>query len=468
MSTGANLVGTKLGSYAVESLIGRGGMSAVYRAFDSKLARPVAIKVLSATVANQPGFADRFRREARLLARLQHPRIVRVYDVGEHDGALYMVQELLPGPTLESRLAELARHGQRLSVEEVLAIVRDMAAALDAAHAAGIIHRDVKPANMICNGEGALVLTDFGIAEDTREAERYTSTGVILGTPTYLSPEQAQAQQLTPAVDIYSLGVVLYELLAGQPPFAGAIPLSVALSHVQSAPPPLRQRRPDLPQQVDLVVRRALAKAPSDRFASASALAEALELALSPASHPGVAPPLHSRHALTRPAAVVVALLLAGGGLAWHGRPGDRDARASMAARPWPIAAALPTAESVPAADPFSLPTASIPTPQPTATVVPPTSAPPTAPAAPQPPIAARQASAALPAAPALRAPAAKVAPKPKQEQPKAAPPQPKPTPKDDKPKGKSEPKPKDDKPKGKDKPEGGGKPGKGGGKKDK
>lgn len=290
----AQLIGARLGSYEIQSLLGAGGMASVYRGFDHNLRRPVAIKVLFDQAA-QPDFAARFLLEARLIAGLRHPNIVQVYDFGQHDGLSYMVQELLPGPTLQQWLLDLAARGERPSRDDVLAIIGQLAGALDAAHAAGIIHRDVKPANVLIKGLGTgdgglgsaapnrqppvsniqVVLTDFGIAKNT-QLPALTQTGFVIGTPDYLSPEQAQGRPLTTSSDIYSLGVVLYELLAGRLPFIAGTPLAVAMSHIQDAPPPLRSLRPELPSALDALVQQALAKDPSARFRSAGVLAQAL------------------------------------------------------------------------------------------------------------------------------------------------------------------------------------------------
>jgi serine/threonine protein kinase len=290
----AQLIGARLGNYEIQSLLGAGGMASVYRGFDHNLRRPVAIKVLS-DLATQPDFAVRFRQEARLIAGLRHPNIVQVYDFGEHDGLSYMVQELLPGPTLQQWLRELAARGAQPTRDDVLTMVGQLAGALDAAHAAGIIHRDVKPANIMIKGLGTgdwgsgsaapdhqapianphVVLTDFGIAKNIQLPD-LTQAGLVIGTPDYLSPEQAKGLPLTPSSDIYSLGVVLYELLAGRLPFTGGTALGVAMSHIHDAPPPLRSLRPDLPGAVEALVQQALAKDPSARFRTAGALAQAL------------------------------------------------------------------------------------------------------------------------------------------------------------------------------------------------
>ncbi len=277
MTATPNLIGTRLGGYEIQAQIGIGGMATVYRGFDSNLQRAVAIKVLSPMTATLPEFSNRFRQEARLIASLRHPNIVHVYDFGEQDGLTYMVQELLPGPTLEQRLIDAATQGAPLSREDILSITAQLASALDAAHAVGIIHRDVKPSNALWNAYGALVLTDFGIAKNTLTTLNYTEVGLVMGTPTYLSPEQAEGRPLTPSSDIYALGVVLYELIAGKAPFVSSTPMRVVMSHIQEPPPPLRPLRPDLPPTAEMVVLRALAKDPDQRFATAGELAQALE-----------------------------------------------------------------------------------------------------------------------------------------------------------------------------------------------
>jgi serine/threonine protein kinase len=289
VSTQPQLIGARLGAYDIQALLGSGGMANVYRGFDTNLHRAVAIKVLSPAAAAQPGFADRFRQEARLIANLRHPNIVQVYDFGQQDGHTYMVQELLAGPTLEAWISDLAARGVRPTPDEISAIVAQLAGALDAAHAAGIIHRDVKPANALWNDQGRLVLTDFGIAKQLISDANQTQFGVVFGTPSYLSPEQAQSLPLTPASDVYSLGVVLYELLAGDVPFRGVTPMHVAIDHIQTPPPPL-PARPDLTPAVEAVVQRALAKDPAARFSSANELEQALAHAWVASPTPSVRP----------------------------------------------------------------------------------------------------------------------------------------------------------------------------------
>jgi serine/threonine-protein kinase len=254
-------------------------MACVYRGFDHNLQRPVAIKVLLREAAVQPGLAAHFRQEARLIAGLHHTHIVQVYAFGEQDGITYMVQELLPGPSLEQHLRSLAVRGMRLGRQDVVSIVAQLASALDAAHAAGIVHRDIKPGNALWNAAGALVLTDFGVARHILTQPDSAQAGAVVGTPNYLSPEQARGLPGTQSSDIYGLGIVCYELITGRVPFRSDTRAEVVHQHLTHEPPPLHTLRPDVPSAVEAVVQRALAKDPDVRFASAGELAYALKRA---------------------------------------------------------------------------------------------------------------------------------------------------------------------------------------------
>jgi serine/threonine-protein kinase len=273
------LIGQQVDTYEIRSLLGSGGMAQVYRAFEPLLKREVALKILSAPIQRQPAFAERFVQEGRMLASFQHQGIVHIYNIGEHQGMPYLVQELLPGPTLEEELAAAHAAGRRLDPAAVIDITNQVASALDYAHQRGIIHRDLKPSNLMRNAHGTMVLMDFGIAKAIVGAEKLTQTGMVLGTPQYLAPEQARGGPLTAAVDIYALGVIIFEMATGQVPFNDPSALSVAIAHLSAPPPPPRSLRPELPAAVEAVILRALAKAPEDRFASAGELAQALAAA---------------------------------------------------------------------------------------------------------------------------------------------------------------------------------------------
>lgn len=320
MSTTPSLLGQQLGSYTVQTLLGSGGMATVYHGFDHTLQRPVAIKVLSVALAADPEYVDRFLQEARLLANVRHPHIAQIYTFGEHAGAPYMVQEFLPGPTLDQYLRDLATRNERMPHAEVLECLTHLASALDAAHAVGIIHRDVKPSNAIRNASSQWVLTDFGIARNTmQQSTTMTAPGIVMGTPGYIAPEQAlSSMALTPACDIYALGIVLFELLIGRLPFEADSPTGVVLKHLYDDPPIPSSLRPELPPALDVVVVQALQKDPAARFASAGALAQAAAQAWplhgSGATAPG-SPDIHrqvtqvwaSRPAVQRPVSPPVA-----------------------------------------------------------------------------------------------------------------------------------------------------------------
>jgi serine/threonine protein kinase len=261
------------GRYALEVLLGSGGMGEVWRALDEELDRPVAVKVLREVFAD-PELAKRFRREARIAARLQHPGITVVHDVGSDDGRLFMVMELLHGRDLGAVLAE-APAG--LPVGAVVSLAIQAAGALQAAHAEHVVHRDLKPANLFLLTDGQLKLCDFGIARAVDATAGLTHTGQAIGTPAYMSPEQCLGKQVAERSDLYSLGCVMYALLAGRPPFAEGEPLAVMFQHLNAHPPPLRTTRPDLSPELDRLVMELLAKDPAHRPADASHVTAALQ-----------------------------------------------------------------------------------------------------------------------------------------------------------------------------------------------
>jgi eukaryotic-like serine/threonine-protein kinase len=260
------------GRYEVGRLLGRGGMAEVYLGTDRVLQRPVAVKVLGAWLGDDERFVRRFRHEALAAARLSHPHLVAVYDAGSEGERHYIVMEHVPGETL----ADAVRREGRLPAARATAVARDVARALAVAHAAGIVHRDVKPANVMLTPDGRTKLTDLGIAR-TLDGEDLTRTTSILGSPNYVSPEQARGERVDARSDIYSLGCVLYEMLTGRPPFEAESPVAVAYKHVHEEPPPPSSLEPTVPTGLDAVTLRAMAKDPAERFATGEDLAAALE-----------------------------------------------------------------------------------------------------------------------------------------------------------------------------------------------
>ena len=260
-----------IGRYQVKSELDRGGMSVVYLAHDPRVQRDVAIKMLPRDVRDQPSVRKRFEREARTIAALEHPCIVPIYDFGEEDRQPYLVMRYMLGGSLADRL------NRRTSLARAAQIVTRIASGLDEAHAKNVIHRDLKPGNILFDASDQAFLSDFGIVKITETGQTSNATGtLVLGTPAYMSPEQALGKPLDRRSDIYSLGAVLYEMLTGMPPYTGPTGMSVAMKHVVEPVPDVLERRSDLPVETQAVIARAMAKEASDRFANAGELAAAL------------------------------------------------------------------------------------------------------------------------------------------------------------------------------------------------
>jgi eukaryotic-like serine/threonine-protein kinase len=266
------------GRYELEELAGTGGMANVYRATDRLLERRVAIKVLHERLAHDRDYVERFRREARAIARLSHPNIVTVIDLGESEGHPFIVFEYVAGETLR----DLLRREGRLSVRSALTIVREVAGGIGFAHEHGVVHRDVKPHNVIVDSEGTPKVTDFGIARPLDGQEPLTTSGTLVGTSDYLAPEQAAGGRVGERSDQYALGVLLYELLTGEVPYPAESAVQAAVRHLNDPVPSVRDLRPDVPVQVDELVQRAMQKQPEDRFGSTAELVAALAVCLAP------------------------------------------------------------------------------------------------------------------------------------------------------------------------------------------
>ncbi len=258
--------------YELKETVGTGGMSTVYCAFDTLLERNVALKVLHDQYGEDEEYVERFRREARAVAQLSHPNIVTVIDRGDEDGKQFIVFELVAGENLK----ELVERGGPLPVRRVLGLGLEIGRALAFAHAQGLIHRDVKPQNVLLNGDGAAKVTDFGIVRSL-DAVGHTETGTVLGTSHYIAPEQARGERVDAQTDVYSFGVVLYELLAGEVPYPGDNFLSVAMKHVNDPVPSVLDARPDTPLRLATLIERSLAKQPAERPASMDEVVAELE-----------------------------------------------------------------------------------------------------------------------------------------------------------------------------------------------
>jgi serine/threonine-protein kinase len=271
VQTSADALGER---YVLDQLIGEGAFARTYRGQDTRLARTIAVKLLRSEYATDPAFLERFHREARAAAKVDHPNVVHVYDYGGHDGAYFLVLQYVPGHDLKHQIEEQAP----LPPEDAIRIAREILGGLAAIHAAGIIHRDIKPQNVLIGLDGVPRVTDFGIAYEPggRNLLGLTSYGLTLGTPAYMAPEQAQGEPVRHATDIYSVGVVLFELLTGRMPFTAESALTMMVAHIEQLPPPPSSIQPGVPPELDDVVLRALAKVPEDRYAGAVEMERAL------------------------------------------------------------------------------------------------------------------------------------------------------------------------------------------------
>jgi serine/threonine protein kinase/ligand-binding sensor domain-containing protein len=265
-------IGRRLGAYQIVEQIGQGGMATVFKAYQPSVDRYVAIKILPSHLTEDESFVGRFTREARTLARLEHPHILPVYDYGEQEGTTYLVMRYVEAGTLK----DLITQEGPMEPAKAARVMDQVGRALDHAHGQGVVHRDIKPSNILIDEQGNIFLTDFGIAKLVADTAQFTASGAIIGTPAYMSPEQSMGQPVDHRCDIYSLGVVLYELVTGRVPFEAETPLAVLLKHINDPLPLPRQIKPDLPEAVERAILKAMAKAPEDRFQSAGAMIDAL------------------------------------------------------------------------------------------------------------------------------------------------------------------------------------------------
>jgi serine/threonine protein kinase len=266
-----DLTGKHLGPYQVVAPLGQGGMAAVYKAYQPNVDRYVALKILPRHFASDPQFVARFEQEAKVLAKLQHPHILPVHDYGAADGYTYIVMPFIQNGTL----ADLLK-GRRLPLAQIGRIISQIGDALDYAHSRGLVHRDIKPSNVLLDERGNCLLTDFGIAKILEDNSNLTVTGGIMGTPAYMSPEQGRGEKVDHRTDIYALGVILYEMATGRVPYTAETAMAVMLKHINDPLPLPRTLNPALPEGLERVILKSLAKQPSDRFASAGEMVKAV------------------------------------------------------------------------------------------------------------------------------------------------------------------------------------------------
>lgn len=257
------LIGQQLGDYVIDSLLGKGGMARVYRAVDPNLNRTVAVKVIAPSAAEDPEYTRRFKREAQAVAKLNHPNIVSLYQFGVSGGVYFMAMAFIDGVDLDWLINDYAHDSRGMGYDDLLRIVSQIASALDYAHSQGVIHRDIKPGNIMVNRQGRAFLTDFGLVRDLA----VPTFGEIFGSPKYISPEQAiNSATVVPQSDLYSLGIVMYELVTGRVPFSTPHPNDTAAMHIEAIPPRPRVFNPSLPSAVEAVILRLLEKQPEDRY----------------------------------------------------------------------------------------------------------------------------------------------------------------------------------------------------------
>jgi tRNA A-37 threonylcarbamoyl transferase component Bud32 len=272
------LEGLTLGKYQLREQLGHGGMASVYRAYHPQLDRFVAVKTLRGELVDDPEFLARFQREAKIVAALRHANIVQVFDADMQDGIYYMVMELLEGDTLKARLSDYRARGETMPLGEVVRVMLDVLDGLAYAHSEGMIHRDIKPANIMLTKRGQAVITDFGIAQMVG-ATRYTMSGALMGTLNYMAPEQGMQNQSDARSDLYSLGIVLYEMLTGKPPFDADTPLAILMKHVNEPLPLPSLTEAQVPATFEKVLLKVLSKSPADRYQTAEEMAQATRAA---------------------------------------------------------------------------------------------------------------------------------------------------------------------------------------------
>lgn len=266
------------GRYKIEELLGQGGMSAVFRASDPNLRRTVAVKIIHPHLVDHEEFVRRFEEEAAAVARLRHPNIIQIYDFNHDSGLYYMVMEYVSGESLLERIRRLRAAGRQLPYAETMRCITQICEALDYAHQRNMIHRDIKPANMMIDSNGQAILMDFGIAKIIG-GQQHTATGAVVGTALYMSPEQIRSERFDHRTDIYSLGVTLFEMVHGRPPFEAESTMALLMMHLNEAPPDLRNLRPDIPPALVEIIEKAMQKEPGGRYQSAGEMAAALRRA---------------------------------------------------------------------------------------------------------------------------------------------------------------------------------------------